>query len=63
MMDKFNELLKLSSEKNYEFHFKISEEKENILNVDREKKIIDITIGDPDNKNLLIILDEIIRTL
>ena len=42
------ELLKIGSEKNYEFHLKIVEDEHNIVSVDAENKIINVEIGLPE---------------
>lgn len=63
MTDKFNELLKLSSKQQYEFHLKVNNDKKNIFNIDKDKKTIEITIGDPENKNLNDNINELIKLL
>lgn len=56
-------LFELGGKKNYEFHFRIVEESDNILSVDKEKKIIDVTIGNPNSKDLPKIIDDIISNI
>ena len=53
------ELFQIGVTKNYEFHFKVSEEKLNFLSVIEDEKIIDVTIGDPDHEDLPSIIEDI----
>lgn len=45
-------LMQVSSSKGYQFRLKITEEKLNIINVDVEKLIVSLEIGDPEDVNL-----------
>ena len=63
MNDSLLELLQIGGKKNYEFHLKVTEEKVNLLTLDNENKIIDVTIGDPENKDLSIMITDIIEQL
>lgn len=53
------ELFQFGVSKNYEFHFTVSEEKINILSVNEDDKIINVTIGDPDHEDLPHIIEDI----
>lgn len=55
------ELLRVGSEKNYEFHLKIVEEGDNIILVDADKKIIDAVIGQPESVDLPNIINDAIK--
>ena len=55
------ELLKIGSEKNYEFHLKIVEDEHNIVSVDAENKIINVEIGLPESKDLPIVINNAIK--
>ena len=44
--------MQVSSSKGYQFRLKITEEKLNIINVDVEKLIVSLEIGDPEDVNL-----------
>ena len=57
------ELLQLGGKKNYEFHFKILEEKINLVNLDDENKIISVEIGDPDHEDLVKIIEDVKKQL
>lgn len=57
------QLFEMGGKKNYEFHYKITEEKHNILSVDNDNKIINVSIGDPDSKNLPSIIDDLLKQL
>ena len=46
------ELMQLGVKMNYEFSFKIIEEKTNHLSINDEAKIIEVVIGDPDDEEL-----------
>jgi len=46
------ELLQLGVKLNYEFSFKINEEKSNHLSINDETKVIEVVIGDPEDKEL-----------
>ena len=46
------ELFQLGGQKNYEFHYKMTEDGQNVLTIDNENKIISVSIGDPENKEL-----------
>lgn len=64
MNEKLNELFQMGSRKNYEFHYKIiEEEKNNIITVDNENGIIYVTIGDPENEDLSIMIKDAINQL
>lgn len=60
MSNKLEELFQIGSKNDYEFHYKIIEEKENIFSLDKENKIIKVTIGDPEHKDLQKLLNDII---
>ena len=60
---KLLELFQLGGRKNYEFHYKITEEKLNILSVDNDNKIISVSIGDPENEDLPKIVEDVINQL
>ena len=60
MNNKLLELFELGGKKNYEFHFRLIENGDNILSVDTDKKIIDVTIGDIESESLPKIIDDII---
>ena len=53
------ELFQLGGKKNYEFHYRITEEKVNKLFVDHNNNIIDGTIGDPESEILIGQIEEI----
>ncbi len=55
------ELLRVGSEKNYEFHLKIVEGGDNIISVDADKKIIDAVIGQPESVDLPNIINDAIK--
>jgi hypothetical protein len=63
MNNNLSELFELGGKKNYEFHYKINKESDNILTIDNDNKIIDVTIGDPDSKDLPLIIKDIINQL
>ena len=63
MNDPFLDLFKLAMEKKYEFQYETIEEKVNFFAVDEENKIVNITIGDPENKDILPIIEEIKQKL
>lgn len=63
MNDSLLELFQIGGKKNYEFHFKIVEEKKNTLDFDYENKIINVSIGDPENKDLPNQIEELIEKL
>ncbi len=46
------ELMQLGVKLNYEFSFKINEEKSNHLSINDETKVIEVVIGDPEDKEL-----------
>ena len=47
-------------EKNYEFRLKIVEENHNVVSVDSENKIISVEIGNPEHKDLSVIINDAI---
>ena len=57
------ELFHLSGKKNYEFHFKIVEDSDNLITLDNENKIITATIGNPDDENLPILIEDVKKQL
>jgi hypothetical protein len=57
------ELFQIGSKKNYEFHYKITEDKENLITVDNENKIITARIGDPENEDLFEIIEDVKKQL
>ena len=63
MINKLLELFELGGKKNYEFNYSVSEEKNNTLSVDNDNKIINVTIGDPESKDLPIVIEDIIKKL
>lgn len=63
MNNNLTELFELGGKKNYEFHYKIDKESDNILTIDNNNKIIDVTIGDPDSKELPSMIKDIINQL
>jgi hypothetical protein len=63
MTNKLEELFKISSKYDYEFHYKIIEEKENSFHVDEENKIVEAKIGDHEDKGLPKLIDEIIEKI
>ncbi len=44
--------MQLGVKLNYEFSFKINEEKSNHLSINDETKVIEVVIGDPEDKEL-----------
>ena len=60
MLNKLEELFQVGSKNDYEFHYKIIEKKENIFSLDKENKIIKVTIGDPEHEDLQKLLNNII---
>ena len=60
---KLLELFQIGGRKNYEFHYKITEEKVNILSVDNDNKIINVSIGDPEHEDLPKIVEDVIKEL
>lgn len=63
MNDTLIELLQICSSKNFEFHFKMSDEKLNIFNLDYENKIMNVTIGDLESPDLPTVIEDIISQL
>ena len=63
MNDPFLDLFKLAMEKKYEFQYETIEDKLNFFTIDEENKIVNITIGDPENKDILPIIEEIKQKL
>ena len=57
------ELLQLGGQKNYEFHYKLVEEKVNSIVVDNESKTINVVIGDPENKDIKKLTSDAIKLL
>lgn len=57
------ELLQLGGKKNYEFHYKIREDKLNLLTVDNENKIVTVEIGDPEHEDLNGIIEDVKKQL
>jgi hypothetical protein len=57
------ELFQLGGRKNYEFHFKIIEDKSNVISLDNENKIITANIGDPDDENLTGLIEDVKKQL
>ena len=63
MNDTLLELFQIGGRKNYQFHFKMVEEKENHLELDVDNKLIKVSIGDPENKELTNRIEELIEKL
>ena len=63
MNDTLLELFQIGGKKNYEFHLKVTEEKINILTLDEENKVINVSIGDPESEDLSIIISDLIEQL
>lgn len=63
MNKKLLHLFQLGGEKKYEFHLKLVDEGENILSIDKHKKIINVIISDSENKDLPKIIDNIISEI
>lgn len=61
MTNKLEELFKISSKHDYEFHYKITEEKENSFHIDKENKIVEAKIGDHEDKELPKLINETIE--
>ena len=57
------ELFQLGGRKNYEFHYKMTEEKENVLTLDNENKIIHVSIGDPESEDLPAMIEDMKKQL
>ena len=57
------ELFQLGGRKNYEFHYKMNDDKENILTLDNENKIIHVSIGEPENEGLPAIIKDFMEKL
>jgi len=57
------ELFQVTTRKNYEFQYKIIEEKNNQIVFDSENKVVFVFIGDPDCKKLPNQISELIKKL
>ena len=57
------ELLQIGGKLNYEFHLKVIEEKDNIVTLDNENKVITVSIGSPEDEDLPIIIADVIEKL
>ena len=57
------ELFQLGGQKNYEFHYKMTEGEDNILSVDNDNKIINVSIGNPEDKNLPNLIEDVRKQL
>lgn len=53
------ELMQLGVKMNYEFSFKINEEKTNHLSIDNEAKVIEVIIGNPDDEDLPKLIEDL----
>ena len=53
----------MGGRKNYEFHYKIIDDKVNLLSVDKDNKIISVSIGDPENEDLSNIVSDVMKEL
>ena len=63
MNTKLLELFQIGGRKNYEFHYKIIDDKVNLLSVDKDNKIISVSIGDPENEDLSNIVSDVMKEL
>ncbi len=63
MTNNLQKLFEVSGKKNYEFHYKITDEKENTILLDDKNKIIEANIGDPEHKDLPKLIDDLIKKL
>ncbi len=57
------ELLQIGGKKNYEFHLKMTDDKENVLTLDGENRVINVSIGNPEDENLPNIIEDLIDKL
>lgn len=64
MNDKLLELFILTGKRNFEFRYKIIEDMtENNISIDKDNKIISVTLSNPENENLSSIIENVIKQL